>query len=45
LVSARRALGHDWAFTVDYRRSDNDADLPEFAYAADRIAVGISRAF
>ena len=45
LVSARRALGHDWAFTVDYRRSDNDADLTEFRYAADRIAVGISRAF
>jgi len=45
LVSARRALGHDWAFTVDYRRSDNDADLTEFTYSADRIAVGISRAF
>ena len=45
LVNARRSLGHDWAFTVDYRHSDNDADLSEFTYAADRIAVGISRAF
>jgi hypothetical protein len=45
LVNARRALGHDWAFTVDYRHSNNDADLPEFTYAADRIALGVSRAF
>jgi tetratricopeptide (TPR) repeat protein len=44
-ASARRVLGHDWAFTVDYRHSNNDADLPEFAYSADRIAVGVSRVF
>jgi len=44
-ASARRLLGHDWAFTVDYRHSNNDADLPEFTYSADRIAVGVSRVF
>jgi tetratricopeptide (TPR) repeat protein len=45
IASARRVLGHGWAFTVDYRHSNNDADLPEFTYHADRIAVSISRAF
>jgi tetratricopeptide (TPR) repeat protein len=44
-ASARRVLGHDWAFTVDYRHSNNDADLPEFTYSADRIAVGVNRVF
>jgi hypothetical protein len=44
-ASARRLLGHDWAFTVDYRHSNNDADLAEFTYSADRIAVGVSRVF
>ena len=44
-ASVRRSLAHDWVFTADYRHSRNDADLPEFAYAADRIALGVNRAF
>jgi len=44
-ASVRRAFGRDWAFTVDYRYSDNDADLSDFTYSADRIALGISRTF
>jgi hypothetical protein len=44
-ASARRLLMHGWAFTVDYRHSNNDADLAEFSYDADRIALSISRVF
>lgn len=44
-ASARRALRHDWVLTADYRHSRNDADLPEFTYSADRIALGVNRAF
>jgi hypothetical protein len=44
-ASARRAFAHDWVFTADYRHSRNDADLAEFVYTADRIALGVNRAF
>lgn len=44
-ASARRLFAKDWAFTVDYRHSNNDADLPEFSYGADRIALSIGRTF
>lgn len=44
-ASVRRAFAHDWVFTADYRHSRNDADLTEFAYSADRIALGVNRAF
>jgi hypothetical protein len=44
-ASVRRAFAHDWVFTADYRHSRNDADLAEFAYSADRIALGVNRAF
>jgi surface lipoprotein assembly modifier-like protein len=44
-ASARRTLGRDWSLTMDYRHSNNDADLSDFTYVADRFAIGISRAF
>jgi tetratricopeptide (TPR) repeat protein len=44
-ASVRRAFAHDWVFTADYRHSRNDADLAEFGYSADRIALGVNRAF
>jgi tetratricopeptide (TPR) repeat protein len=44
-ASVRRSLGHDWVLQADYRHSRNDADLAEFVYAADRIALGVNRAF
>jgi tetratricopeptide (TPR) repeat protein len=44
-ASVRRAFPHDWVFTADYRHSRNDADLTEFSYSADRIALGVNRAF
>lgn len=44
-ANVRRAFARDWVFTADYRHSRNDADLPEFAYTADRIALGVNRAF
>jgi len=44
-ASVRRSLGHDWVLQADYRHSRNDADLTEFSYSADRIALGVNRAF
>jgi tetratricopeptide (TPR) repeat protein len=45
LASVRRTLGRDWSLMLDYRHSDNDADLSDFTYTADRFALGISRTF
>lgn len=44
-ANVRRALGRDWSLTLDYRHSDNDADLSDFTYVAERITLGISRTF
>jgi tetratricopeptide (TPR) repeat protein len=44
-ASVRRVLAHDWVVTADYRHTRNDADLADFAYTADRIALGVNRAF
>jgi tetratricopeptide (TPR) repeat protein len=42
---ARRELARDWLVSATYRYSNNDADLPEFTYSADRIAVAIGKLF
>jgi hypothetical protein len=44
-ATARRELAHDWLVSASYRYSSNDADLPEFTYSADRIAVSIGKVF
>jgi tetratricopeptide (TPR) repeat protein len=42
---ARRELARDWLLSATYRYSNNDADLPEFTYSADRVAVSIGKSF
>lgn len=44
-AAARRNLGHGWRFSAEYRRSDNDSDVAEFSYDADRFALGVGRVF
>jgi hypothetical protein len=44
-ATARRGLARDWLVSATYRYSSNDADIPEFTYSADRIAVSIGKLF
>jgi hypothetical protein len=44
-ATARRELPRDWLVSATYRYSNNDADVPEFTYSADRIAVSIGKLF
>jgi hypothetical protein len=44
-ATARRELARDWLVSATYRYSSNDADLPEFTYSADRIALSIGKLF
>ena len=44
-MSASRDLINGWRVAADYRRSDNDADLPAYSYTGNRIAATIGKTF
>lgn len=44
-VAATRELGSGWSVGADYRWSDNDSNVAQFAYEAQRVALSLSRSF
>ena len=40
-----RTLRRGWRFRVEYRRSDNDADVPQFSYTSNRVVAGLGKVF
>jgi len=44
-VGASRELARGWRFAADYRRSDNDADIPVYSYTGNRVAATIGKTF
>jgi hypothetical protein len=43
--AASRELSSGWTLGADYRWSDNDSTVTEFAYEAQRVALSLSRSF
>ncbi|HET8698055.1 MAG TPA: tetratricopeptide repeat protein [Gammaproteobacteria bacterium] len=44
-VAASRDLARGWRVSADYRRSDNDADLPAYSYTGNRVAATLGKTF
>lgn len=44
-VGAGRDLMHGWRLALDYRRSDNDADIAAYSYTGNRYAATIGKTF
>ena len=44
-LAATRDLRSGWSVAADYRWSDNDSNVAQFAYEAQRIALSLSRSF
>lgn len=44
-AAARRDLGRGWLLGTEYRWSDNDASVAQYAYRSHRIGVAIGRSF
>jgi hypothetical protein len=44
-LAATRDLRSGWSVGADYRWSDNDSNVSQFAYEAQRVALSLSRSF
>ena len=44
-LAARRLLGRDWTFGVEYQWFDNNSTVEDFSYDGQRFALGFSRSF
>jgi hypothetical protein len=44
-LAATRDLPSGWSVGADYRWSDNDSNVEQFAYEAQRVALSLSRSF
>ena len=44
-LAARRRLGRDWTFGVEYQWFDNDSTDEDFSYDGQRYVLGFSRSF
>ncbi|HET7133124.1 MAG TPA: hypothetical protein VFJ95_12790, partial [Gammaproteobacteria bacterium] len=44
-LAATRDLARGWRLSADYRRSDNDADLPTYSYTGNRFTATVGKTF
>ena len=44
-LAASRDLARGWRLSADYRRSDNDADLPTYSYTGNRFTATVGKTF